>query len=445
MNKLAFPNRRIARNKAAQRDLHINHKDLLLFFVGILSLIKVRFFGTFALAELLAIASIFFIPWWRCLDNKKVRTLISLAFLWLTSVLISDLYNDSTFINSIKGAFNVILLILDIPFVYWAFNDRPRRILYYWLGVGIGSLIQFYYFSSYESEFEYDVWRVYAYDIGFIALSGYLYFRGLKKISLIVIEGFAVWSLFHSSRNIFLCATIAVVLLMYIERIIHGGVSQTMATYRKKTLFIFGSVALGAIIASNAYEYTASKGILGELAYNKYQMQKNTEAGLASGRLDFVISWHLITENPIWGYGSYALDKDGYKNRYLERHGYEVQGEEKEDNMLPGHSYFLGAWVYSGILSVPFWGYVLYQLFLCLSCGTFLKQPRIMGLVVLLMCSYLWKILFSPFADRILIISFLMILLFLKSNNEYWSGGQTFVPSRIRSRYHNTIPWSRFR
>lgn len=418
-NSSAFIHRR---RSASSQNLNFSRKDIFLFVVGVLSLIKVRFFGTFALAEILSMSSIFFLPWWRCLYNKQVRILFSMACLWLLSVLVSDLYNDSLFVNSLKGSFNVIFLILDIPFVYWAFYDRPKRILYYWFGVGLGSLIQFYIFSNYESEFEYDVWRVYAYDVLFIALSGILYYRGFKLLSLMAIEGFAIWSLFHFSRNIFLSATISVAMLLFIDRMGKGTPIQLQRIYRQKILLILCSIGLGAVIAFNVYDYTASRGILGENAYNKYHMQKNTAAGIASGRLDFAISLKLISENPFWGYGSYAIDKDGYKERYLESHGYEVSGEDRGESMLPGHSYFLGAWVYSGLLSVPFWLYIIGQICFCLKNGTMLKNFRLMGIVVLLMSSYIWKIFFSPFADRILFVSFVMMLLFLNSaSNHSWN------------------------
>ena len=413
----------------------ISRKDVFVFLVGVLSLIKVRVLGTFALAELLAMVSLFLIPWWRCLKNGKVRMFIKLAILWLVAVIVSDLYNGSSTVNSLKGSFNVVFLILDIPFVYWAFYDRPKRILYYWIGVGIGSLIQFYVFSSYDSEFEYDVWRVYAYDVLFIAVAGILYYNDFKKISLLLLEGFAVWSLFHSSRNIFLSATIAVVMLLYIGHLEKKSPDNVLVLYKKRFMGVFLSLGVGALIASNVYEYAASNGILGVEAQNKYEMQKNTEAGLASGRLDFVISSNLIIENPIWGYGSYAKDKNRYRERYLMRHGYYVSSEEKED-MLPGHSYFLGAWVYSGVLSAPFWLFVIAQIFLCLKNGTMLRNRRLMGIVVFLMLSYTWKIFFSPFADRILFASFMMILLALNTPaNPYWGIGDTHTVPMPRENY----------
>lgn len=424
-----------ARSRALARISASNHKDIFVFLVGVLSLIKIRFFGTFAIAELVSMASLFFIPWWNCLFNKRVRVLISLAILWLVSVLISDLVNESPSVNSLKGSFNVIFLILNIPFVYWAFYDRPKRILYYWMGVGLGSLIQFYYFSSYESEFEYDVWRVYAFDIFFIAISGILYYANYRKISLLVLEGFAIWSLFHSSRNVFLSVTISVVFLLYLEYLMKRWPNQLVEHYHKRILVIFISIGLGALLASNVYEYTASRGILGENAYNKYENQKNTEVGLASGRLDFVISVNLIMENPIWGYGSYAQDKHGYKEKYLMRHGYEVS-EKEEQEMLPGHSFFLGAWIYSGLLSVPFWFYVIYQIFLCLRDGTILKNRRLTGMAVFLILWYSWKILFSPFSDRILFLSFVLMLLFLNtSTNPYWKGESQKAPQMALPRW----------
>ena len=363
--------------------------------------------------------------------------MILLALLWLVGVVSSDLYNETTTTSALKGSFNIILMILDIPFVYWAFYASPKRVLYYWVGVGIGSLIQFYVFSYYESEFEYDVWRVYAYDVLVLALSGLLFYKNRILLSLLLAEGFAIWSLFHSSRNIFLCTTIAASLLIFIVHVKKTNIDKALSNYKKNISWLFISLLVGAFVASNAYEYAAGNGYLGERAYDKYIMQKYTDAGLASGRVDFLISWELIKDNPIWGYGSYALDKEGVKEKYLIEHEYYVGDERKDSELLPGHSYFLGAWVYAGILSVPFWLYILYLVFYGTMRGTFLRQPRIMGLAILLIISYLWKILFSPFADRILFMSFVMILILLKSDNVFWRMPQE---SKKRAVTRTSIP-----
>lgn len=426
----------------------ILNKDVFLFVMGVLSLIKVKVMGTLALAELIVLFATFFIPWWRTLRVHGVSTLLKLAALWLLAVILSDAYNGTDFVNSMKGTFNVVLLIINIPFACWAFYDSPRRMLYYWLGVGIGNIIQFYLFSSYESEFEYDTWRVYAFDFFFLSVAGILYYKGRRRLGMLLAEGFAIWSLFHSSRNIFLCTTIANALLFYIHQIRKPSLAETLRGYKHRLILVAASLGVGALIASYAYEYTASHGLLGKNAYEKYLMQKNTEAGLASGRVDFLISWELIKDNPVWGYGSYAMDKDNYQERYYIRHGYYVHADDiDEDQLLPGHSYFLGAWVYSGILSVPFWLYVLYLVAMCLKRDAMLRQPRLMGLIVMLIMSYVWKILFSPFADRILFASFVVMLSFLCSD-QYWralpqSEGHGAVPSSPSRRPKRL--WSRFR
>ena len=169
-------------------------------------------------------------------------------------------------------------------------------------------------------EIGFEVWRVYAWYYPFIVLSGILYYKGKTILSCIVIEGFAIWSLFNLSRNIFLTVTVSVCLI-----------------------FVLAIALLGI---STTYEYLASNKILGERAYTKYYMQKHSKLGMASGRGDFIQSLYLVSQKPIMGYGSYAKDNNQLLEDYYKSNGMIYNSSKLHDKMLPGHSYLMGSWVY---------------------------------------------------------------------------------------------------
>ena len=398
----------------------LDRKDTLIFFIGLFSMIKVRFLGTFGISEILVFCSYFFIGLRLGLsENKRMNHIVLLALLWLIGIFIADRFNDINLIDSLKGSFNVIFIILLIPFVYWILKDKPERVILFWIGNGISSLFAFYFQRvDLYNEFDADVWRVYAFYPAFIALSGWLYYRGRVFLSCIVIEAFALWSLFHMSRNIFLSMTCAVSLIIFIEWIKRSSFDR-IKKYRQRLVYLiamFGVVLVGIYYT---YEYLASNKYLGEAAYNKYVLQKYSDKGLASGRSDAFQSLYLIYKNPIFGYGSYARDKNELVRQF------DSKTNRDRHDLLPGHSYILGAWVYAGIGGAVFWFYVLYLIFLFIR-GGILLNTKLIGINVLLTFQTIWNILFSPFSDRLNIL-FYIILVIIQMNlsKEYGAGKET--------------------
>ena len=391
-------------------------KDKFIFVIGLLSLIKVRYLGTFALAEIIAFVFLPLIPWKKFSENQDMRRLLKYSLVWLAGVIIADLYNGSTITNSLKGSFNVIFLILLIPFIYWILYDNPQRILYFYAGHAVSSLLSFYIFESYDDVFLYEVWRTYAWYPVFTFVAVYLYFWGKKKYSYCVIELFAIWSLFYHSRNIFLTVSIANVLLIYCSRIQKYNYEENLLNYRRKIPALLVVLLIGGFVVDYSYEYAAKNGYLGENAYQKYIMQKYSEIGLASGRADFLQSLDAIKNNPIFGYGSYALDESGFRDKWRQEHGIDPLNNEKVE-IMPGHSYLLGAWVYSGLLGAIFWFFIISIIFKSLRYGYVIKDSRLLGVVLFMLIQMIWNILFSPFANRMPFLMLIVLLILLNTNN----------------------------
>ena len=385
-------------------------KDLFVFIIGLLSMIKMRFLGTFAVSEILIFASYFFIskPFAFRKDKNIVRLMV-LSFVWLLGVVVADLYNNTDTEDFLKGFFNVVFIIALIPFVYWAVYDKPQRMMMYWLGVGISCVLGFYFQRMSElTEYDASVWLVYAYYPLFIAIAGWLYYKGRRILGCIVIEAFSVWSLWNMSRNIFLCMTFAVALILLIGEVNKTNVAAKYRAFRKRmpiTLLSFVIVGLGIF---TSYEYLAKNKYLGEYAYRKYIIQKNSEQGLASGRADFFESVALVYKNPIMGYGSYAKDQKKIINPYATDEGATIKVGERM--MLHGHSYLMGAWVYSGILGFIFWAVMIIYTLRFLYRGVFF-EPSLIGINVMLAFLMLWNMLFSPFADRLNFLFFIIIVI----------------------------------
>lgn len=396
-------------------------KDIVVFFVGLFSLIKVRVLGTFGISELLIFGLYFcYVNPFLWLKNKGVTRLFLAALLWLIGVFLSDRYNGTGMVDSLKGFFNVFFLLLLIPFVYWALYDKPRRMIYFWVGNAISALIGFYVQKSVNlNEIGFEVWRVYAWYYPFIVLSGILYYRGKVLLSCIVIEGFAIWSLFNMSRNIFLTVTISVCVLLFINSLSRYELTERINRYKLQSIKLFMVLGIAFIGISVTYEYLASNKILGERAYAKYYMQKHSKLGLASGRGDFLQSIYLVAKQPIMGYGSYAKENNRQLEDYYKSNGLIYNSLKRHDKMLPGHSYLMGGWVYAGVLGLLFWIYVLIIIIRYLREGI-LYDYKLQGINIFLTFVLLWNIFFSPFSDRLNFLFYIiMVVVMLNSKKNY--------------------------
>lgn len=380
-------------------------------------MIKLRLLGTFGASELLVFASYIYINPLFALRNKQVRQLIKFAFIWLTGVIISDLVNQTELIDSLKGAFNVIFLILLIPFCYWALYDKPERMLWFWAGVAISSILGFKYqrMGSMDA-MGIDTWQVYAAKWLFLFLGGWLYYKGRIKLAYTIIFVFATWTLFHQSRNIFLMFILPTSILIYLGRINDFNSLDKYRRLRKgtlKLLLLLGVVFMGI---TYTYETLAAQGILGEFSQRKYERQKNSELGLVSGRADFLASLYAISKKPVFGYGSYAIDKDRVYDEFNRMVNLPLPSERKDNIRVPAHSYMLGAWVNAGIFGFLFWIFTLKKIFYFLRYHLF-DEPKLIYLILLLTFSFLWDIFFSPFSDRPLFIFYILAISIISNKN----------------------------
>lgn len=401
-------------------------KDWLVFILGLLTMIKIRLLGTFGVSELIMIILLitqakenpFF-------QNRQAKTLFVLAILWAAGTLFTDLYRGTATVDMAKGLFSVIFLILILPVAYWCLYDRVERVMYFMCGLAISAILNFYFQGNADwDEYEVDVWQVYAFEYLAVFLASLMFNNRKNWIGYSLIFGYGIWSLFHMSRNVFLVFVISAVLLLvtawYWKK---GNANQIKAQtkFDRNILAILIILSFSLVGIKDTYEHLASDGALGMRAKAKYEMQKNSSLGLISGRSDFIISWQLVKESLIVGYGSYAKDKDEsayQKSRALglQKNSLYLPNKVRQ-RFLPGHSHILGAWVYNGILGLPFW---LYSIWLIINFyrRSLYKNPQITPLLIIWSIIMLWDILFSPYANRPIIAMFLSSLIIIQGINQ---------------------------
>ncbi|MCM1522570.1 MAG: hypothetical protein NC039_07965 [Muribaculaceae bacterium] len=395
---------------------HLDNKDKLIFVVGLLSYIKFRVLGTFACAEILIFLSTPFIPFKAFTRNKEVRTFFLLAGLWLLGVLLADIYNDSPLTERLKGTFNVMFLMMLIPFAYWILYDKPQRMLFYVLGAGISGVLSFHFQgTAYEADNEIAniMWGYYAMQYLTVAIAAWLYYAGHRKAGCIVIMAFGILGLFNLSRNVFLLYTIDTIIILVIGKVVESNKWRSKLKMAKRFIPLLLLLVIAFMGVKAVYSDLAASGTLGERAKEKYEDQAGRKLGLVSARSDFFVALYSITESPIFGYGSYAKDTGHFNQRFYNMIGQDLHMNRVPDTtekLMQGHSYILGAWVYSGILGCIFWVWVLFMLLKFIHKALFL-YPNLLLLNITLLSMLLWDIFFSPFKDRMVVLMDLTFIL----------------------------------
>lgn len=390
----------------------------LAFYSGLGGAIYVQIFGTFAVAEIfLVFISVVAILYFGKLP-RNLNFLLLFTVLWVVGILVSDLYNKAQISNTIKLVGSVSLFYIDILAFYIIFRKNIKLVPYFLAGSSISYLLQFYVFPPplaaemfgrdfSEIEVVMLTWVALTHYVAMMAVSGILWYFSYRRISLILNLIAAVGALYLGSRAYFLVGMISLAILLFTHYILlRRGSSPERRVGFSQLLILFVVIIFSIFLATLIYQEAAKNDILGDYAYNKFSEQANVEGlGLASGRLDFFESLYSVAQRPILGYGSYAIDDLGVQTDFYKLIG--ANGKESKE-LIPCHSHILGAWVWSGILSLPFWLFAFWHIGRNLFYN---YDERFIGVIIPYSIFIFWHMLFSPIGYRV-DLAFLIGLIF---------------------------------
>jgi hypothetical protein len=335
-----------------------------------------------------------------------LKLCFSLLALWLAGAVITDWYRGSQLLDFARGWSRLILLGVNIAMIWLLSKGNLKLISIYTISSGFATVLGA--FTSSDPYTMGEPWKFGA-GAGFITmaagLTGIPYFRSgaQRYVPEILVLLLSLVSLMLNSRTLFAIAALSSGYSLFIRWILK---------YKKKVSKLgFVSILLAGILVSQlvvtTYEYSASQGILGDYARQKYLAQVNNDAGLLlSGRSESLVSFEAIKDSPILGHGSWAKDPYYTLVYYIKQKelGLSVPANWQElgvesDYFIQSHSHLFGSWVEAGILSVPFWTWTLILAFGSLY-GVIARrnQPNVM--VILLACILIWDVLFSPFSAQ---------------------------------------------
>jgi hypothetical protein len=352
----------------------------ILFLYGLLTFIDLRIVGRIAWSELLLgpmlIYYILRFPEVRGILSGGCKTFLFLAALAIFGVAISDLIVNEVYITSFMRGISryIVLIFLSALWVAIATVDR-RHLRYYFFGLLLSSIINLFQVSEFDRQgigtgvIGYDYWLTKITPM--IACLSFFLGAVLRQYSVVLIAilliCFAALNGYNSGRSLAAIQIVTAVLILYISSREKSGRILSGVDLRRVSLLASVLVVFGGSIAYFSYTYLAPNGYLGVYQQKKFFDQADTRFGntpwgiLLGGRAVMIESAMAITDDPIFGVGSWNIERWHLIKAYafldtpIPR---EVQ--QSVDMTTAGHSVFFSAWATSGILVLPFWVYCIY-------------------------------------------------------------------------------------
>lgn len=387
----------------------------LLFLYAFLSGLKIDLVGKLAFGDLIAVIySILTIKNWkryykRIPDIK--RTHYSLA-LFLIIQVISDLYNESSFSNMVRGCSNIIMAALVIMYLTQVLFKTFSALPLIFIGFGLSVLI-----------FGVDIVKDHEISINDI---GFFKFRVVPILNNLLFGGI----LLMNSRKKISTRTVAYIFIFFGLFCISFDARSNGMFFFFSGFIVFNKSLLRHFTLKNivwilpviivVFQGLYSLYIAGVLSGTLKSEQTKTQLTrvsdpynplyvLAAGRGEIFASVAAIGDNPILGHGSWAKDTGGKYHMIIASLGedednfyYIFEKEGDRDLLIPTHSILTGAWVSGGIFAFFAVLNILYiylrKVVLLLKINSF-RNSLYFPLIIFFTLNIIWVFFFSPLQE----------------------------------------------
>jgi hypothetical protein len=179
-----------------------------------------------------------------------------------------------------------------------------------------------------------------------------------------------------------------------------------LRVFQPRIFLTLAGIAVAAGVILSAYSYMAPRGMLGQAAKEKFDMQAGGTGGkfsVFSGRDELSFSWPKIVESPIIGWGSWVKDRAYVMRKCLEM-GMSWPATKlyvsAKGGLIPSHSHLFGAWLEGGIVGAAFWATIWLLTVRAVLLDGFAIFGPVKPLLLFLYTNFAWDILFSPFGGE---------------------------------------------
>ena len=387
-------------------------------------------FGTLPGGEIVAICAlpVSLLIRSRRIWNAKHKTAFILMLLWLFAQFISNVVNDATTFQMIKGLAGVLFLITDFIVLSSLLAGSTRRFVMFGCGLLLGDILRIYFGTSDFVSAHGSIAENWKFGWA-IVISGvsvlcacYFYIRRRFAATIIVVAMAGALNLLYDSRSAYLLTILSVILVLPTTSAKRSTSSAWIrARARQRFAIILILAIITGLLLGKVYSYVASNGLIGEAAEEKYRGQASDTRGfLFSGRPEILVELQAVADAPFLGHGSYPTDPkyiDMMLQQLEESHVDEDASRYAStgDTFIPAHSHLFVTWIWAGVLGALFWFYCLalsVQSLFELTYVTALFAPFFSWLVVV----QIWDIVFSPFGleERMKSAFILLLMLYIR-------------------------------
>ena len=386
--------------------------------IGMLSGITVKFAGTVYIGEILSISYLVLTVRLNPSPQKLIpKYLIWFVALWAIAQLFSDILNNSTIPDTLKGVGAPIVFLLSMLGLLSFFIRKSNRYPSFLIGLALGILLDLVALNPTQYFLTSNQWK-WGYGNAItsivIVLTSFFFSKqsqnkfSLTTLSLLII--LAAIGISNDSRGSLGFIIIYGVYILCNCYPLNLGIERLRYDTSKGVPILMG-VILSFLILINfslgiLYTQTPIASLLSPATYEKTVRQAKSSLGLlAGGRSEFFASSQAFLDKPLLGHGSWAQDPTGFYNSLRLQRAYDF-GEDidteiqagnifrQEFVLIPAHSFLMGNLVWSGVFGGLIWFYVLYAL-----ADIFIRFHSSLNFYFFNGLSALtWSIFFNPFS-----------------------------------------------
>ncbi|RYE55497.1 MAG: hypothetical protein EOP48_10095, partial [Sphingobacteriales bacterium] len=354
-------------------------------------MVKINIGGELTAGEILLLAAfpLYIGRYQKVIKIPEVAKITCLGLLYLMSLIISDIFRNTTLVDCLRGWSKVGLMIFAIPLLGALYGGREKRLAAYFFGLMCSPFLKIALYG-----YEVDIYKFF---IGYPISTLAFYFAGNKKIAFgrILPLAAGVLAFIMNSRSL-----AGITFVSGLFNFMNSSKEKLSSVSQKKVILNIVIISLSALIVAQMYTLAAPQGWLGEAAREKFIAQSSEsstgEFSVLSGRPELFFSFPKIIEPPLIGHGSWARDEDFYVSRSREL-GLRISESVRERGLIPTHSHFFGAWVEAGLLGAFFWLIIAFKIAESLLKGRLNRYRSLAPIVIFLMINFFWEIWFSPF------------------------------------------------
>lgn len=398
--------------------------DSISFIIGLLAWFYVNAIGQFYVSEILLIvmAPVLWIQRGRALlRNADARKILGFGAFWFIGQALTDIIRHTPVPDLARGWAGIIVLLICFSSLYLLLGNYIRRIKIFAWGYALGGILSLFvqpspFFTTYPWEFGFGTPVVLLTFLFIIMVSQGQLKRMRKWLWLILTVGGL--SFFLSARSLGgLTILSGVILWLRTSRFARGSLVELRVKNLVMTGLLLAGITWGLL---EGYAYLAGRGLLGQRARDKFEMQYsgNVLGLVLGGRAEILASSRAILDSPLIGHGSWAKDEQYRLFIYeLAKLGYQVNMGQLDyyvnsSDLIPAHSHITQAWVWAGLLGAIFWAWILVfvgKVFFEVNA----TPNELYPLVIYFGFASVWDILFSPFGALMRLMWVLRFVVFL--------------------------------